>query len=208
MQSGVPQGSILGPLLFVLFINDLPDKISPGTNIALYADDTKIWRTIKNDEDHMILQKDIDALHDWSIKNKMNFHPHKCKVLSVTSQNERNHILTFQRFVYCLNDIPLDFVLSEKDLGIHMTNKLNWKEHAFYICSKANKMLGLVKRTCHFVKNSTQKRVLYLSLVSSQFNHCSSVWRPDSIALLNKIESSGKSHKVDSVRMEHILLRC
>ena len=178
----------MGPILFVHFINDLADTISPGTSIALYADDTKIWRTIIHHEDHRILQKDIDALHDWSLKNKMNFHPHKCKVLSVTSQNERNIILPFQRFVYCLNDIPLDFVQSEKDLGIHMTNKLNWKEHVFYICSKANRMLGLVKRTCHFVRNSTQKRVLYLSLVSSQFNHCSSVWRPDSIALLNKIE--------------------
>ena len=188
VQSGVPQGSILGPLLFVLFINDLPDKISPGTNIALYADDTKIWRTIKNDEDHMILQKDIDALHDWSIKNKMNFHPHKCKVLSVTSQNQRNYLLPFEKFVYCLNDIPLDFVESEKDLGIQITSKLNWKEHVFYICSKANRMLGLVKRTCHFVKNPSQKRALYVSLVSSQFNHCSSVWRPDSIVLLNKLE--------------------
>ena len=69
VKSGVPQGSILGPLLFVLFINSMQDCISPGTKIALYADDTKIWRYIQSLIDHQILQNDIDALYDWSIKN-------------------------------------------------------------------------------------------------------------------------------------------
>ena len=69
-----------------------------------------------------------------------------------------------------------------------MNYKLNWKEHIFFLCSNANRMLRLVKRTCNFVKDSNQNRVLYLSLVGSQFNHRSSLWRPSSIALLNKIE--------------------
>ena len=65
--SGVPQGSILGPILFVLFINDLPQGISEDTHLALYADDTKIWRSIRNEEDIVQLQKDINNLHMWSI---------------------------------------------------------------------------------------------------------------------------------------------
>ena len=69
-----------------------------------------------------------------------------------------------------------------------MTTKLIWKDHIFYLCSKANRMLGLLKRTCHFVKNPLQKRVFYLAIVGSQFNHCSSIWRPSSLILLNKIE--------------------
>ena len=81
--SGVPQGSILGPIMFVLFINDLPRGIDPGTNLALYADDTKIWKKIACDKDLELLQKDIDYLHNWSHDNKMNFHPKKCKVLSI-----------------------------------------------------------------------------------------------------------------------------
>ena len=75
--SGVPQGSILGPILFVLFINDLPQGISEDTHLALYADDTKIWRLIRNEEDIVQLQKDINNLHMWSINNKMMFHPYK-----------------------------------------------------------------------------------------------------------------------------------
>ena len=186
--SGVPQGSILGPLLFVLFINDLPDCVSPNTNISLYADDTKIWRKISSSHDEKVLQNDINALHAWSKLNKMKFHPNKCKVMTVCSQNKQFYTLPFDRFVYTLDDTCLDYVESEKDLGILVTSKLNWNEHIKFLCSKANRMLGLLKRTCHFVKDPNQKRVLYLALSSSQFNHCSSVWRPNTTVLFNKIE--------------------
>ena len=75
VDSGVPQGCILGPLLFVLFINDIYTCVSDGTNIALYADDTKIWRKIVSETDCILLNNDINSLNDWAVRNKMRFHP-------------------------------------------------------------------------------------------------------------------------------------
>ena len=77
--SGVPQGSILGPLLFILFINDIYKGLDKDTSIGLYADDTKIWCNIYSEHDCAILQKDINMLYDWSVKNKMHFHPENAK---------------------------------------------------------------------------------------------------------------------------------
>ena len=177
--SGVPQGSILGPLLFVLFINDIHAAISPGTKCALYADDTKIWRTIVTESDCFALQNDITSLHNWSKTNLMNFHPHKCKVMSIKLKADDN-ILPFSKFPYMLGNVMLDYVNEEKDLGIIVNSTLKWDTHQHSILSKANNMFNLMRRTCHFVKNSKKRRTLYLTLIRSLFEHGSVVWTPTS----------------------------
>ena len=193
VRSGVPQGSILGPLFFILFINDMSECVSEGTNIALYADDTKIWRKIVSWSDHEILQRDINALHSWAERNKMNFHPNKCKVLSISNRASENSnwsaMFPFQSFVYTLNGIELDFVKSEKDLGVHVTSDINWTENVLALCTKASSRLGLMKRSLRFIKDRKQKRAFYLALVRSLFEHCSIVWRPTTIILTEKVES-------------------
>ncbi len=185
-----PQGSILGPLLFVLFINDLPDGLSPGTQLSLYADDTKIWRSIRAENDNCCLQKDIDYLHDWSIRNKMKFHPDKCKVLTVTDRSPSLlSVLPFTQFVYSLGDTFLEYVDCEKDLGVMVTSDLSWAEQCQKVLSKANQQLGLTRRTCNIVQDQARRRVLYLALVRSQFEHCSIIWRPQNKTLTNKLEN-------------------
>ena len=136
--SGVPQGSILGPLLFVLFINNMHDKVSQSTNIALYADGTKIWRYINSPIDHHILQNDINALYKWSVENKMKFHANKCKVLSI-NHSRKNLVseLPFFFFLYHINNILLDYCENEKDLGIVISNRFSFNDHHKEILSKA-----------------------------------------------------------------------
>ncbi len=178
MDSGVPQGSIIGPLLFVLFINDMFSCVSEGTKIVLYADDTKIWREIITSDDHFTLQTDIDNLQAWATKNKMKFHPSKCKALSVTNKIDILHNLPCTIFNYKLGHVYIDYVESQNDLGVTVNRKLLWKEHCDKIVNKARSKLGLLMRTCHFTLDIKQKRVFYPSIVRSIFEHCSIIWRP------------------------------
>ena len=187
VQSGVPQGSILGPILFVLFINDIAADIDSSSGICLYADDTKLFREVKSFEDQLKLQKDINSLTAWATLNKMKFHPDKCKFLCVSLNRTHD-----QPAPYTINGVQICQVNSEKDLGVHITSRLNWTEHCNYLYSRANRNLGLLKRTCSFIKNRAQRRSLYLAMVRSQLEHCSTVWSPSSATSIEKLESLQK----------------
>ena len=109
----------------------------------------------------------------------MNFHPSKCKVLSISKNTPPLvNILPCIQYFYSLNGSLLDYVDSEKDLGIIMNTSLNFNEHAESLYAKANQNFGMLKRNCHFVKNINKRRVLYLTLFRSIFEHCPTVWRP------------------------------
>ena len=177
----------MGPLLFILFIDDISDTVSEGTELALYADDTKIWREILCDNDQKILQKDIDSLYKWSVDNMMQFHSDKCKVLRITNKCII-YDLPFYEFWYSLNGTILDYETSEKDLGVYIHSKLSWSAHCSSLTSKGNNQLGLVKRTCYFINNSNQRRALYLTMVRSIFEHCCQVWAPQDIKSLKDFE--------------------
>ena len=151
--SGVPQGSILGPILFVLFINDLHQGISTDTRIALlslYADDTKIWRSIKNEEDIAQLQRDINnnILYLWSLNNKMKFHPDKCKVVTIKHRPSPLAMLPFVAYHYQLAETLLSYADSEKDLGVHVNKSFNFNEHCenILLLTKANQKFSVLKR--------------------------------------------------------------
>ena len=89
VQSGVPQGSVLGPLLFLLFINDLPEYISSESTVRLFADDCVLYRNIKSEEDSYKLQQDLDKLQIWESDWLMGFHPKKCQVLHITNKGSQ-----------------------------------------------------------------------------------------------------------------------
>ena len=121
----------------------------------------------------------------------MKFHPNKCKVLSITDEHVID-ILPFDRFPYCLGNVCLDYVTSEKDIGVTVNVKLNWSLHCNILITKQTNMLNLVRCTCHFTKNQAQKSVLYLTLVRIQLEHCSVVWKPHQETLISKFEAIQK----------------
>ena len=180
VTSGVPQGSILGPLLFVIFINDLPDNVSPSTNTALYADDSKLYREIKSVEDCQFLQDDLAKLENWGTDSKMRFNTEKCKVLTISRKQHPT------RFPYRIYGNELTPCQVEKDLGILVTSNLKWGPHILKVVAKANKMLGILKRSCFDINHTQVRRTLYLTLVKSQLVYGSEVWCPPNNSYLSK----------------------
>ena len=182
ITSGVPQGSILGPQFFVLFINDLPDVVCYTSTIALYADDSKMFRVIKCDDDQMLFQNDLDKLYYWSLGNLMDFNSKKCKIMRIIEKQ-----VPFTNRVH-LSDTVLDEVKEFKDLGILTDVGLSWNSHIDMITAKANRMLGLIKRTCMDLKDESTLKLLHCSLDRSNLEYCSVVWCPFTKRNVNKLE--------------------
>ena len=135
--SGIPQGSVLGPLLLILYINDLPDTVQ--SNILLFADDTKIFNKVSSFEDATKHQNDINVLNEWSDKWLLRFNTDKCHVLTL---GKFDNIMYTHR--YTLYDDELDHIFEEKDLGVIIDMELTFAEHIAAKVKKANGIMGLI----------------------------------------------------------------
>ena len=181
--SGVPQGTVLGPLLFLTFINDISD--STTSSIRLFADDCFMYRPINTMEDCEALQKDLDSLHSWTAAWQMKFNADKCHVMRVS------HRVNNIGFDYHLGNDILTSVDEHPYLGLTFTSKLSWKTHISNITLKANRMLGFIKRNlkhCH----PRLKEQAYISLVRPHLEYCSTVWNPHHQNTINQIEAIQK----------------
>ena len=132
--SGVPQGSVLGPVLFLIFINDIADSLS--SFVRLFADDCLLYREIKTKEDQMLLQNDLDKLTEWSKTWGMEFNVKKCNVLSVTLKTKKK-----LRFRYKMNGQVIQGIQDTKYLGVTFTEKLEWNTRISFISCAENRML-------------------------------------------------------------------
>lgn len=177
--SGVPQGSVLGPLLFLIYINDLPSNIT--STIRLFADDCIIYRKILSSSDHLALQSDLDHITAWCTSWQMSLNTEKCKLItfsrkkSVSSSN------------YLLNNTLVSRTLSYKYLGVHFTSNLCWSTHIQKVTAKASRTLGYLKRNLHGTPATTRK-LAYQTFVRPQLEYASPIWSPHQAYLINSLE--------------------
>lgn len=165
--SGVPQGSVLGPVLFLIFINDLETDIV--NSIFKFADDTKLLGKVDNSKDRDYLQQDLQQMMDWSDTWQMPFNTSKCKVMHLGRSNKR--------YTYFMGSQKLEVVDEEKDLGVHFTADLKPSRQCQQAYSKASKVLGMIGRTITY-KSRDILLPLYKTLVRPHLEYCSSVWSP------------------------------
>jgi ribonuclease P/MRP protein subunit RPP40 len=181
VTSGVPQGTVLGPLLFLTYINDLPEKVG---SLRLFADDSYLYRIIANTQDTLSLQKDLDTLIEWEREWSMEFHPDKCKMLRIT--NKLNPIMAD----YHIHNHKLDTVDTAKYLGVILHKKLSWRHHVDAICKKANQTRSFLQRnlkSCH----RDVKSQCYKTYVRPKLEYASVAWDPvgeGNLYLRNQIE--------------------
>ena len=187
VTSGIPQGSVLGPILFVLYVNDIPNCTSSDT--YLFADDTKVLRKITCDQDSIKLQQDLDELQSWSDKWLLKFHPDKCKVLTVgavnTSVNNtpRSYYLKKDNIVHNLEQVD-----SMKDLGVIIDSALSFDDHIQKVVSRANRLAGLVRRSFVFLDEDMFKR-LFKAFVRPHLEYGHAVWNPYKLKHIDALEN-------------------
>ena len=168
--SGIPQGSILGPILFTIFINDLPDSVVSICKI--FADDTKIYNTA---DKHCEIQNDIDKLLEWSSIWNLHFNAGKCNMLHIGRKNPQcqytmvNPISGERTVINTCN--------FEKDLGVTFDSNLIFDQHIQNSINKANKMIGIIKRTfMHMDKDIFS--MLYKAFVRPHLEYGNIIWYP------------------------------
>ena len=182
--SGVPQGSVLGPVLFLIFINDLPENIR--SSVRLFADDFVLYRNVKSPNDRQILQDDLNSLAQWETDWQMKFNVAKCHSMRVTRHLPENQI----QFEYSLHQQRLEQVQPAKYLGITITYNLDWGQHVSEISCKANKTMGFLRRNLALAPRHT-KEVAYKTLVRPQLEYAAPIWHPyheTQIAQVEKVQ--------------------
>ena len=192
VSSGVPQGSHLGPILFNLFINDLPSVIL-HSSVLMYADDVKIFSTVDPSTHGSPLQEDFNRLCVWCDRNGLALNCAKCKIMSFSRRS-------ISQFSYCLGNTTLERVQIFCDLGITMDIRLRYDVHINLIINKAKGVLAVVKRWAKEFNDPYVTKLLYTSLVRPILEYGSPLWNPKYNSFSDRIESAQKQFLLFALR--------
>lgn len=198
VTSGVPQGSHLGPLLFIIFINDVANLFK-YSKCLMYADDLKLFLSVKSILDAISLQSDIDLLSNWCQYNCLYLNINKCKAMSYHRNSSKIN------FEYMIDGCILETVNEIRDLGVYFVSNLCFTRHIELKIAKARAMLGFLKRSCYEFRNISALKSVYCAHVRSHLEYASIVWNPHSAVHNSRIESIQKQFVIYALR--HLRLR-
>ena len=184
VTSGVPQGSVLGPVLFLLYINDISEGIE--SDLRLFADDSIVYREIKSDRDHYILQRDLERLAAWAETWQMDFNVSKCYLLTVSLKK------TSSTFDYQISGQQVARASSHPYLGVAIDSKISWSPHVKEITAKASRLLGLLRRTLNACDPSV-KETAFKTLVRPRLEYGSTAWNPHTTSHVEQLEKVQRS---------------
>ena len=166
VDSGVPQGTVLGPLLFLCHINDLPEAVK--SQVRLFADDCLLYRSVKNQSDYITLQNDLQKLEEWGNTWGMRFNASKCYIMSINTKTP---------YFYQLSNQVLKIVNQNPYLGVLLSDDMKWGGHISKTVKKANSTLAFLRRNLRYCPQSC-KRNAYIALVRSKLEYGAVVWDP------------------------------
>ncbi len=200
VKSGVPQGSVLGPLLFLIYVDDIPSLCS-FSSVFLFADDAKLIASLNSASENLALQKDLDNLLSWWCQSwKLSLNTSKCAYMNVSLSSSTNNNNTI--------DDTIKTVTQQKDLGILLSDSLSWSVNIKQICSKAYRSLYLIRQTIPCTSPINIKKSLYLSLVRSQLTYCSQLWFPNkiqNIILLERVQRRATKYILNNYNISYKL---
>lgn len=182
VTSGVPQGSVLGPLLFLIYINSMVGKVE-NEGLYLFADDLKVFQETAVEKESELLQQNIDRIYDWTQYSLLKLHPKKCKAMRITSGTKK--VLNTH---YSIADRQIDHVSKIDDLGITLNDRLSFEEHINKKVNKANSLAGMIRRSFVHLDGGMFKS-LFVSIVRPHLEYGATLWNPIQKNLINMIEN-------------------
>lgn len=187
--SGVPQGSVLGPLLFITYLNHVPMlRLSDGSKLSMYADDILLYKPINGPKDYCRLQSDLDAIHECISASFLTLNPLKCKY--IVCSRKRHPCIPPTGLL--LAGTVLEQVESYRYLGVLVTSRLTWSDHIEQICTKARRLIGMLYRQFYRWADTSTLLNIYLTCIRPHLEYACQLWDPFTDKSIQALEAVQK----------------